>query len=99
MPGRTNNTEAIRELERSVWTLLERVDNLRDEVKRIDAQHSKSADTLAAVVTQLAVSEGRLADVVKGLEEKDRKRWAVNLAIVGSFLTLVVNIALLFVRK
>ncbi|MBM4068207.1 MAG: hypothetical protein FJ271_04600 [Planctomycetes bacterium] len=36
------NTEIIRELDRSVATLLERVDNLRDELSRVEKQLEES---------------------------------------------------------
>jgi predicted nucleic acid-binding Zn-ribbon protein len=98
VPGKTN-TEVIRELERAVATLAERLDNVRREIDRLDPAHAKTAESLTKAVTQLTVLEEKFADLKKALEESDRKRWMLTVAVAGTFLALVGNIALSFFRK
>jgi hypothetical protein len=96
---RQTNTEAIRELDRTVVVLRERTNNLAEAVNRIESAHSRTAEALAALTTRVAILEERHADQRKALEESDRKRWLLTLAVLGTFLALLANIALSFVRK
>ncbi len=98
MPARTN-TDAIRELEIATAALRELTRSLRHDVDRVDAAHAKTADTLRDVITRLTVLEAKFTDLNKALEESDRKRWMLTMAVIGTFLALVANIALSFLRK
>jgi hypothetical protein len=47
----------------------------------------------------MTVLEEKFADLKKASEESERKRWMLTLAVVGTFLTLVANLAVTFWRK
>jgi len=98
VPGKTN-TDAIRALEIEVAVLGDRVENLRDALSRLETSHAKTVEALAGVTTRLTVLEAQFGDLKKALEESERKRWAVWIAVIGSFLTLAVNLLLLLLRK
>ena len=102
MAGKTN-TEAIRDVEQNVATLTERVDNLRRDIDRnmdrLEAAHTKGAEMVTRGETRLAVLEEKATMIQKALDEEDRKRWMVIVALIGCFLTLVANIALSFLHN
>jgi septal ring factor EnvC (AmiA/AmiB activator) len=98
MAGKTN-TEAIRDLENTVAMLGERVESLRRDIERVETAHAKTVESLTRLTTQVAVLEARLADLQKKLEESERKRWMIWLAVIGSLLTLAANLVLSFLRK
>ncbi len=94
-----NNTDVIRDLGKSVSTLEERLNNARAEISRVDLERSKMADLVIVIDKRLVLIEERLSELRKLSEEKDRRRWAVSLAIIGSLLSLAVSLALWFVKK
>ena len=98
MPGKTN-TDLIRELGITTANHEARINELAENIRRIDAAVTKLADTLAQVVTRLTVLEEKFAELKKSLEESDRKRWMLTLAVIGTFLALVANLAITFLRK
>jgi hypothetical protein len=113
MPGPTN-TELIRDLQARATTLEERVRSLDREGIRLDAAHTKTAETLKQaemrLEARLTVLErkfeelnGKFEDGKKTLEEQERKRWTLLVAVTGTcvacILTLFANIVLVFLRK
>lgn len=98
MPGRTN-TDLIRELGINLADLERRADYIEKDLDRLTGNHGKAAETVADLAMRLAVLESKMTDMKAVLDEADRRRWAVWLAAAGSILTMVVNIALLGVRK
>jgi predicted nucleic acid-binding Zn-ribbon protein len=96
--GKTN-TELIRELNNTVTTLLERVDNIRGDLDDLETAHTRTADSLAHLVTRVTVLEERFADLKKAVEESDRKRWLLTVAVVGAFPALAANLALSLLRR
>jgi len=98
VPAKTN-TETIRELEKAAVLVEEKLDGVRREVTRLDTAHAKTADTLAQLVTQVAILTEKVADLKKSQEESDRRRWTLWLAVIGCLLTLAANIVLSFWRK
>jgi hypothetical protein len=93
------STDTIHELELSVKRLIERVDQTRREVARIEAAHVKTAEVLARTVTDLAVLHEWVSGLKKAPARIDYVRWAVTVAVVGSFLALAGNIAVTLLRK
>ncbi|MBY0522136.1 MAG: hypothetical protein K2R98_01985 [Gemmataceae bacterium] len=98
MPGKTN-TEAIRELEQFVARLDEHSDALQAEIDRLREAGTKSVELFAALDKRVTILEERLVDLKKSLEESDRKRWGVWLALIGALLAMLVNVVLLFLGK
>jgi hypothetical protein len=98
VPARTH-TELIRELTVTVTTLVERVDNARAEIVRVDSAHSRTADTLAAIATQVPVLEERLGEVKKLLEERGREQRLAAVAFAGCLLTFIGNLVIWLLRK
>lgn len=93
------NTARILELEKGYAWLSERVHGLGNNLTRVESTLTKWVDELTKVTTRLAVLEVQLADLKKAVEESERKRWTLWLAVVGSVLTLVVNVILLLLRR
>jgi hypothetical protein len=98
VPAKTH-TELIRELTVTVTTLVERVNNARAEIVRVDSAHSRTAEALAGVSMQVAVLEERLAELKRALEERGRKQWLVAVAFVGCLLTFIGNLLISLLRK
>ncbi len=49
--------------------------------------------------SRVVVVKARLADLKAAHDEKDRRRWAIWLAVVGSILTPIVNVALIALKR
>ena len=92
------NSEAIRQLEKQVSTLEERRDNARTDIKRVDAERSKAAESLIEIDRRLAIIEENVKDLKRVAEEQDRRRWAILLAVVGCFLSVAANVGLIYFR-
>lgn len=93
MPGKPNS-DAIRDLEREVAKIGERSDYDRRDFTRIDAVIAKVAEGFDNLRVRIAVLEARQIDLKNTKDEKDRRRWMVWMAVIGSMLTLAANIAL-----
>jgi hypothetical protein len=98
VPGKTNS-DAIRDLEHQVAKLIERSDNDRRDFARLDSLISRIAETVDAVRIQAAIFENKHTEFKLVRDEKDRRRWMVWMALVGSLSTLAVNIALVARKK
>ncbi|HEY8504512.1 MAG TPA: hypothetical protein VIL46_08010, partial [Gemmataceae bacterium] len=81
------NTEIIRDLEKSVATLIERLANVRAEQARLEAVLQRTVDNAGRLETRLALLEEKVSDLRKWREERDRKNWLLIVALVGSILT------------
>ncbi len=100
------NQELIRELQVNAAVQAERIlrhgNNLAKlelALTRLGDADARLGDAIAQVVTRVTVLENRTSEFQKALEETDRRRWAVYMALLGSFLTLGVNIVLTFWRR
>ncbi len=98
--------KALRDLEQTVQTLVERVDNARGDVKRIDDSLNRAMEALSKTAAQQAALEAKhsslektIDEVKKSLEERDRKQWILWVAIIGILLTFVANLAVALLRK
>jgi len=98
VPPKTN-TDAIRELEQLVATLRERLDNTREEVKRVREEQARSGDLLGRLETRLSVAEEKFAEWKKAADEADRRRWQVWVALIGATLSLLGNIVIWYVKR
>jgi hypothetical protein len=96
--GRTN-TEAIRDLERMHATLFERVGSISRDTEAIWAAHDEMVDSVRELDRRLILAEERVAELRKARDERDQRRRQLDLLFLGSLLTLVVNIILLFIGK
>jgi hypothetical protein len=97
-PGMTN-TEAIRELEKTVAGIIVRLDNLSRDLGRLEAAQANMLDSLNRVITRLTLLEEKFADLKKAQDESERRRWMIRVAVVGSFLTLVANVIVSSLRN
>jgi hypothetical protein len=85
MPDKTHG-ELIRELSNLVHTLNERVDHLRGDLGRVEANHTKTAEAYAGLSTQLALLEQQVGDLRKASEEGGRRWWSLLPALVGALI-------------
>lgn len=102
-------TELIRDLQVEVTKLVGRLDGLKDEVRRMESlspgdrltklESALGTLDISALLVQLGVLQEQIAELRKWREESDRRRWQVALLFGGSLLTLLVQIALLAVKK
>jgi septal ring factor EnvC (AmiA/AmiB activator) len=92
------NTDVIRELGKKTSTLEERLDNARSDLKRIDAERSKLAESLIQIDRKFAVVEEHVKELKKVAEEQDRRRWMIVLSVLGCLLTLAANIGLTYFK-
>ena len=83
-------TEQVRELKTQIAVLNETVRVLSE---RLQDAH------IVEMVAKIAVLESQVAELKEREKENDRRRWQMNLLLIGSMLTLAVQVALLFVRK
>ena len=97
MPAKSN-TDLIRELSTSVQTLIERVDNLRRDVQRVDDSHSAASGSLADLKNIVTAHAVRLEDLTKDRDNRAARNWQVWIALIGCALTLVANVVLLYLR-
>ena len=93
------NTDLIRELGLNVAILGEQLDQLKAKLESIEAALARTETSLVESQIRLAVQESRQADLKAANDEKDRRRWAVWPALLGSVLTLIVNLALIFPKR
>lgn len=93
------NTDLIRELGVNFAVLGEQVDQLKAKLEACGATQAKSDDFLVDARTRLAVLESKVSDLKAVQDEKDRRRWTIWLAVLGSFLALAVNVALIFLKR
>jgi septal ring factor EnvC (AmiA/AmiB activator) len=82
VPPRTN-TELIRELTVTAAILTDRLDRVREDIKRLDSTRSETAGALTKLETRLTLVEERFADLRKTLEERTGRRWALLLTVLG----------------
>src|SRR5260370_38323009 len=82
MAGKTQG-EQIRELWVNVATLTERVNNVRGEIARVEAAHSRTVAALSELDKKVAVIDERLGELKKTVEEANRRRFALLPPLVG----------------
>ena len=98
MPGKTN-TDAIRDLERMMAILEERVETILRDFDNLASEQRRTSETTHALDKRVTVLEAQLGEFKKGYDEADRRRWAVWLALLGSMLTVLINVLMLFLRS
>jgi len=76
-----------------------RDESIDKDLARIIVALEKNDDLLVEHAIRISILESKMTDMKAVVDEADRRRWAVRLAVAGSILTMVVNIALLGVRK
>ena len=89
MPPRSQ-AQAIRDLEHEFTVLDARLDALKTQVA--DAGWNN-------VRERLTLAEYQLAELRRANEESARRSWQLTILFFGSIATLLVNLALVFVRK
>jgi septal ring factor EnvC (AmiA/AmiB activator) len=75
--------EQIRELWINVATLTERVNNVREDIARVEAAHTRTVAALAELDKRVAVIDERLGELKKAVEEANRRRFALLPPLVG----------------
>ncbi len=95
----TNSEKMIVELTKQVGILEDRLDAARTAIARIDSECQKVFIITVEIDKRLLIIEDRYAEIRRIGDEKDRRRWMVTLAFIGSLLTLTVNVGLLFLKK
>ncbi|HEX4591302.1 MAG TPA: hypothetical protein VH120_15305 [Gemmataceae bacterium] len=108
--ARPTNTELILSVRDSLTTLAAQETQLRAELERVESAverltdqmvslRDRSAEITIGIDRRTVVLETQVTDLRKAQEERDRQRWAITLAVIGSVLALVINIAVSFFRK
>ena len=94
MPAETN-TDKIRKLESNLAILNERVDNVREDLKRHEDLAREVETLIRALERTSSVIDHRVSKVEKKLSESSSRRWEllrlVLAAILGAALTLGVT--------
>ena len=98
MPSKTS-TDLIREIGINLAILAERVHGLEAKVSILSAANSKAEDALTEMQVRLALAEAKVADLKAVQDEKDRRRWTIWVAVVGSVLALIGNVAIIVFKK
>ncbi|MBA4064558.1 MAG: hypothetical protein C0501_12770 [Isosphaera sp.] len=73
------------------------LNQLRERLVKLEAV--LQAVNVPALLLQLGVLQEQIAELRKWREEADRRRWQVLMLFAGSLLTLLVQVALLAVKK
>jgi chromosome segregation ATPase len=102
VPQKTNS-DLIREIASALQTAETRVDNLQRDVDRLRVNLEKNVEASNDVAKDVVALTERATELKRAVEEADRKRWQLTLALVGSLiafiLSLVANLILLIVRS
>src|SRR5487761_2721898 len=77
------NAERIHELERSLATITERVDNLRDQLNGHKDDASSSSRQLQETQQRFAGVEQRVIELERKLGERDSKQWDLRKLVFG----------------
>lgn len=93
------DAESIRPLQQTVAELITRLDHVREEARRLRDEHTEVVRKSNELDKRVAVLESQVCEIKKRLEERDKKAWALWLILVGSLMTLVVNVVLLLLGK
>lgn len=93
------SADLIRELQINAAVLTERLAKHADDLGRIDPTLTRQTESVSQLATRVAVLETKVSEFQRYLEESARRRWGVYMALLGSFLTLGVNIVLTFWRQ
>jgi hypothetical protein len=94
-------TEMVRELDRSVVTLEERVKSIRtlDETDRLLTSELAQlklafAQELAQLKADLAATREKALTNEKAVDQINQRRWAIVSAVLGGFLSFVIQFSL-----
>jgi outer membrane murein-binding lipoprotein Lpp len=98
VPGDTNSAK-IAKLEQTVATLNERLDNLREDVRRVSQAAGDSQKQFQDVDKRLAVAARDLDDFRKRLDDLLARRWELWKLVLAAFLGSVLTIAAGFVSR
>lgn len=93
MPAKTNS-DLIYELNGLVRILEDRSLAARQSIDKLISANETLRGELADTGTRLALLESQQANLRAAQDEKDRRRWTVWVAVIGSLLTLAANVAL-----
>ena len=91
MPNETN-TDKIRSIELNFATLNERVDNLREELKKQDESIDLTSKTEQEINRRLSVFEHRVESIEKRFDELLVRRWDLWKLILAAFLGSILTI-------
>ena len=98
MPSKTS-TDLIREIGINLAILAERMHGLEAKVSILSVANAKAEDALTDMQVRLALAESKVNDLKTVQDEKDRRRWTIWVAVVGSVLALLANVALIVFKK
>ncbi len=98
MPRKTN-TELILEIRDTAANLDVRMKQLEQQVRESEEQWQRKFDLLTEIDKRLAVLQSKFDELQKTQDKWDNQRWMVMMALLGSFLTLVVNVVISLMRR
>jgi len=93
------NTDRIAKLEQTVAALVERVDNLRRDLGRVEVGTTDATKLLQDVDKRLALTVREAERLEKKLDELLSRRWELWKLFLAAFLASVLTVAAGFVSK
>jgi hypothetical protein len=102
MPDKTHG-ELIRELLTLGTRLTERLDNNREDIKRFEAAHARTSESVANLSTRVTVLEHQVADLRRIADEGGRRWWSLLPpllgALFGSLVAFLSQMLISYLRK
>lgn len=98
MAGETN-TNRIAKLEQSVAALVERVDNLRRDLGRMEVDTTETTKLLQDVDKRLALAVREVERLEKKVDDLLARRWELWKLFLAAFLGSILTVAAGFVSK
>jgi hypothetical protein len=93
--ARRTNTDAIRDLERNVAVLEERLDRLGRRVERLEHSQGHTIDRLSSAAERAAVLEERVRQAEDRLNREESRRHQMSLLFLGAFVSFLASLATL----
>jgi predicted nucleic acid-binding Zn-ribbon protein len=102
----TKTEKELQRLSEGIVTLTERanrnesdVEDVADDVERVDGGVEKLREQISSLQTEVAVLKASQLDLIKRWDESDRRRWTVYGVMLAASLTFVANLVLLFLKR
>jgi hypothetical protein len=91
--------DLVREQGQQIATLTAILDRASKDLVDVELAMKDVVERSHRLESQTPLLEERVADFRKDREDRDRKRWAIVLAVIVSVLTLIVNVVLTIMRR
>ncbi|MCI0642081.1 MAG: hypothetical protein L0Y72_10365 [Gemmataceae bacterium] len=89
----------VQDLITEVKVHAEQLINLRNEIERIGKSAESSRDAIADIRKDLAITNQKLEEQAKRVEEWDRRWWGLIIVLIGALLSLGSGLIVLLARR